>query len=251
MNILHNRELVIMDMIPTDISIELDNGNKCIMIEADTIIPISNTKKFMVNKLDLNFNIYQNNTIIHNISYKLKDFNNNIISITCKVNNNSNITIILTDNYNIMNYYKCYTNKNINSNNFDMKQYYINDNKSKLLHIMNNKLKLLNSTNNIMLINETKNIINNINNIDNINELIEKNKYYDIINIHNINIKQNINNNHITTINNIINNILMQNNICQRMKKFIVKAQNIIDIVNINNNELENIIKEYNYIIST
>ena len=49
MNILPNRELVIMDMIPTDISIELDNGNKCIMIEADTIIPISNTKKFMVN----------------------------------------------------------------------------------------------------------------------------------------------------------------------------------------------------------
>ena len=46
-------------MIPTDISIELDNGNKCIMIEADTIIPTSNTKKFIVNKLDLNFNIYQ------------------------------------------------------------------------------------------------------------------------------------------------------------------------------------------------
>jgi hypothetical protein len=222
----------------------MDNGNMVTVIDKNTQIPCSVSHKFIVNNINLDIVILQGNTIINNIIYKLKDLNTNVITLEFNIDRNNVITVIMKDNYNISSFYKFKSSNTTNNFEYQLDKYQYNMNKSLLLSILNKKIK---STNNKNIIKNTTELINNINNmnINTIMKYIEENKQFNIISIKNN--TSNTNNNSITinTINNIINKLLFKDNLNDKYINFIKKAQNIIDIVNIDNIELNNIIKEF------
>ena len=150
----------------------------------------------------------------------------------------------MKDNYNISSFYKFKSSNTTNNFEYQLDKYQYNMNKSLLLSILNKKIK---STNNKNIIKKTTELISNINNmnINTIMKYIEENKQFNIISIKNN--TSNTNNNSITIniIDNIINKLLFKDNLNDKYINFIKKAQNIIDIVNIDNIELNNIIKEF------
>ena len=244
MNCLPNKNLVIMETTNSDINVMMDNGNMVTVIDKNTQIPCSVSHKFIVNNINLDIVILQGNTIINNIIYKLKDLNTNVITLEFNIDRNNVITVIMKDNYNISSFYKFKSSNTTNNFEYQLDKYQYNMNKSLLLSILNKKIK---STNNNIIIKKTTELINNINNmnINTIMKYIEENKQFNIISIKNN--TSNTNNNSITIniINNIINKLLFKDNLNDKYIKFIKKAQNIIDIVNIDNIELNNIIKEF------
>ena len=244
MNCLPNKNLVIMETTNSDLNVMMDNGNIVTVIDKNTQIPCSVSHKFIVNNINLDIVILQGNTIINNIIYKLKDLNTNVITLEFNIDRNNVITVIMKDNYNISSFYKFKSNNTTNNFEYQLDKYQYNMNKSLLLSILNKKIK---STNNNIVIKKTTKLINNINNmnINTIMKYIEENKQFNIISIKNN--TSNTNNNSITIniINNIINKLLLKDNLDDKYINFIKKAQNIIDIVNIDNIELNNIIKEF------
>jgi hypothetical protein len=236
-----------METTNCDINVMMDNGNIVTVIDKNTQIPCSVSHKFIVNNINLDIVILQGNTIINNIVYKLKDLNTNVITLEFNIDRNNIITVTMKDNYNISSFYKFKSSNTTSKFKYQLDKYHYNMNKSILLSILNKKLK---STNNNNIIKKTTELINNINNmnINTIMKYIEENKQFNIISIKNN--TSNTNNNSITIniINNIINKLLLKDNLNDKYINFIKKAQNIIDIVNIDNIELNNIIKEFRHL---